>query len=139
MQHDVTAMNEIDKLAWILLRDARLLGARSRGKSAFYLPGGKREPGESDEAALLREIREELSIDLVPGTLRYVHTFTAQADGKPEGTLVKLTCYEADFRGEPAPAAEIEELRWLRHADFERASLVTKLVLDWLKAKGSIE
>jgi 8-oxo-dGTP diphosphatase len=132
-------MSEIDKLAWIHIRDKRLLGARSRGKSTYYLPGGKRELGESDEAALIREIKEELSVDLVPGSLRYVETFEAQADGKPGGTLVKLTCYQADFRGEPAPAAEIEELRWLSHADVASASPVTKLILDWLQANGSIE
>src|SRR5262245_9960068 len=101
-------MSEIDKLAWIHIRDRRLLGARSRGRSTYYVPGGKRERGESDEAALIREIKEELSVDLVPGSLRYVETFKAQADGKPEGTFVKLTCYQADFRGEPTPAAEIE-------------------------------
>ncbi|APR78882.1 NTP pyrophosphohydrolase including oxidative damage repair enzyme [Minicystis rosea] len=138
-RHEIRTMNEIDKLAWIHIRDKRLLGARSRGKSTYYLPGGKREPGESDEAALTREIKEELSIDLVPGSLRYIHTFRAQADGKPEGTQVKMTCYEADFRGEPVPAAEIEELRWLSHADVVRASAVTKIILDWLAANGSIE
>ncbi|MFT3765817.1 MAG: NUDIX domain-containing protein [Minicystis sp.] len=132
-------MSEIDKLAWIHVRDRRLLGARSRGKSTYYLPGGKREPGESDEAALIREINEELSIDLVPGSLRYVETFKAQADGKPEGTLAKLTCYHADFRGEPTPSAEIEELRWLSHADVVRASPVTRLILGWLLANGSID
>lgn len=131
-------MSEIDKVALIHLRDGRLLGARSRGKAAYYLPGGKREPGESDEAALTREIREELAIELVPGSLRHVQTFKAQADGKPDGVLVKLTCYRADFSGEPTPAAEIEELRWLSHADVASASPVTVLVLDWLKANGSI-
>ncbi|WP_230406062.1 NUDIX hydrolase, partial [Plesiomonas shigelloides] len=83
----------IDKLAWILIRDGKLLTVRSKGKSLFYLPGGKREAGESDEQALLREIKEELDVDLIPETIKYIGTFEAQADGKSEGVTVKLTCY----------------------------------------------
>ncbi|MFI5563818.1 hypothetical protein ACIA2T_31425 [Amycolatopsis japonica] len=49
---------EIDSLAWIHVRDRRLLSVRTEGKAKFYLPGGKREPGEGDVAGLCREIRE---------------------------------------------------------------------------------
>src|SRR4051812_42213179 len=100
---------EIDKLAWLHVRDRRILAARSRGKDAYYLPGGKREPGESDEEALIREIREELAVDLVPETLALAGTFKAQADGKPEGTIVRMTCYRAEFQGEIRASAEVEE------------------------------
>jgi 8-oxo-dGTP diphosphatase len=47
---------EIDKLAWLRIKDKQVLGARSKGKDAYYIPGGKREPGESDEEALIREV-----------------------------------------------------------------------------------
>ncbi|WP_308287346.1 NUDIX domain-containing protein [Actinomadura parmotrematis] len=40
----------------------RVLSTRSRGKDVWYLPGGKREAGESDERTLLREIAEELAV-----------------------------------------------------------------------------
>ena len=49
----------IDKVAWLHLEDARILSTRSRGKETYYLPGGKREPGETDEQRLRREIAEE--------------------------------------------------------------------------------
>ncbi|AKV04172.1 NTP pyrophosphohydrolase [Labilithrix luteola] len=129
----------IDKLAWLCIENRKVLGARSRGKELFYLPGGKREAGESDEAALLREIREELSVDLVAGSLRHVHDFQAQADGKPQGTLVKMTCYRADFRGTITPAAEIEEVAWLGLADASRMSLVTRIIVDWLAANDLVD
>lgn len=130
---------EIDKLAWLHIRGGRLLCARSRGKVTWYLPGGKREPGESDGDALVREIREELSIDLLPETMAHVGVFVAQADAKPQGTMVRLTCYRAEFRGQMAPAAEIEEVRWVGHQDRDGCSLATRLVLDWLKERGMIE
>lgn len=129
---------EIDKLAWLYLQDQQLLGARSQGKAIYYIPGGKREAGESDEVALSRELKEELSIDLIPATITYVATFTAQADGKPAGMMVKLTCYQAEFQGAITASAEIAEVRWLRHQDQATCSPVTQLVLDWLKEKGMI-
>ena len=36
----------------------------------FYIPGGKREGAESDLQTLLREIREELAVTLIPETVR---------------------------------------------------------------------
>lgn len=129
----------IDKLAWLHINHKKLLCARSRGKSAWYLPGGKREPGESDADALAREIREELSIEILPETIAPVGVFEAQADAKPPGTMVRLTCYRAEFRGQIAPAAEIEEVRWIGHQNLDRCSPATKLVLGWLKERGIIE
>lgn len=136
---EIDVTTEIDKLAWFYIKDKQLLAARSKGKDAFYIPGGKREPGESDEAALIREIKEELSIDLIPETIRYLHTFQAQAHGKPLGTMVKMTCYEADFDGKVTIDSEIEELCWIRHGDHEKCSPVVVLILDWLLDKGLIE
>ncbi len=49
-----------------------LLAQRPEGKSMAGLwefPGGKVEPGERPEAALIRELREELSIEVRPKCL----------------------------------------------------------------------
>jgi 8-oxo-dGTP diphosphatase len=132
-------VQEIDKLAWLYVKDKQILSARSKDKDTYYLPGGKREPGENDEAALLREVQEELSVDIIPETIEYVETFRAQADGKPEGTIVRMTCYQAKFRGEITPSAEIEEVIWIRFKDKEKCSPVVKIILDWLKDREMIE
>lgn len=52
------------------VENGRVLGTRSRGKEAFYLPGDKREDGESDETCLRREFLEDLNVSLKPETLR---------------------------------------------------------------------
>ena len=131
--------NVIDKLAWLHIVDRRLLMARSRGRSLCYLPGGKREPGESDAQALQREIREELTVDLCADTLQPVGVFRAQADGQAEGVEVALSCYRGEYRGTLAAAAEIEALVWLRHADRELCSPAGQLVLDWARRQDLID
>ena len=130
---------EIDKLALLCInKDNHLLLARSKGKENYYLPGGKRELGETDQAALTREIHEELSVNLVPDTIKYLKTFSAQADDKPEGTLVKMTCYTAEFTGAVQANAEIEEVIWANQQNNVPCSQVTLLILDWLKSEGMI-
>lgn len=129
----------IDKLALLHVRDRRLLCARTRGNPVWYLPGGKREPGECDEAALAREVGEELAIGLVSGSLAFAGEFSAQADGRPEGTIVRSRCYFAALDGIPSAAAEIEELAWMQHRDGARCSTTARLVLDHLLAAGLID
>ncbi|MEM7363691.1 MAG: NUDIX domain-containing protein [Pseudomonadota bacterium] len=128
----------IDKLAWIQIVDGQILITRSIGKDVYYIPGGKREPGESDLEALKREVREELSVCLVDETIEYLGTFEAQAHGKSEGTMVVMTCYTGDYAGTLAPSSEIEEMAWFTHQDRDRSSPVDKIIFDWLLAQDLI-
>lgn len=132
------AMATIDKLAWVRVEGRRVLSARSRGKDVYFLPGGKREPGESDEEALIREVREELSVALNSDTLRPLHVFEAQAHGQPEGVVVRMTCFTGEYEGELRPAAEIEEVAWLSYADRPRVSLVGQIIFDWLHGRDLV-
>lgn len=128
----------IDKLAWIYIQSKRILSTRSQGKDTYYIPGGKREAGETDQQALRREIKEELDIDLLEETIQFFGQFEAQAHGKPQGTLVRMSCYTAEFTGTIRAASEIEEAIWLQYADKEKTSLVDHLIFDFLKEKGLI-
>ena len=127
--------NPIDKIAWLHLRDGRVLSTRSRGKERYYFPGGKREPGETDQQTLLREIKEELTVDLAPASLRYAGTFEAPAHGHPTGVLVRMACYYAAYAGTIQPAAEIEEVAWLSYRHRPQVSAVDQLIFDWLRAQ----
>jgi len=129
----------IDKLAWIYIRNKKILSTRSKDKDTYYIPGGKRDKEESDQEALTREIKEELSIDLIPKTIEYVGTFEAQAHGKPKGTIVRMTCYKGDFSGKIAADNEIDEIVWLAHEGRKKSSPVDKIILDYLKEKNLID
>lgn len=132
-------MKPIDKIAWVHIQDRKVLYARSRGADLFYNPGGKREGNESDEEALIREIREELSVELVPDTIRYLETFTAQAANKPEGVLVQIKCYGGDYQGVLNPANEIEEVAWFTSGDMHRTSATGQRILQWLREHELID
>jgi len=129
----------IDKIALIKIKDGKVLSTKSRGKNKYYFPGGKREVGETDEQTLIREIREELSVEIIPNSYKYIGTFKAQSDGMKDGILVKMTCYSADFNGVLKPNNEIEEIKWLNYADINTVSAVDKIIFDFLKNKGELE
>ena len=129
----------IDKLAWIYLKDRKVLSTRSKNKDTYYIPGGKRDGNETDGQVLVREIKEELSIDIIPESIKPFGVFEAQAHGKPEGTIVRMTCYTADFNGELKPDCEIDEIVWLTYEEWKKSSPVDKLILDDLKEKNLID
>lgn len=129
----------IDKLAYIHLKDRKILSSRSKGKDTWYIPGGKRDGDETDQEALVREVKEELDVELLPETIKLYGVFEAQAHGKPEGTIVRMTCYSADFAGNMHPTSEVEEIKFLQYADKAISSPVDKLIFDDLKSKDLID
>lgn len=133
-------MKEIDKIAFIYLKDGKILSTLSKGKDTYYIPGGKREGSETDEETLIRECKEELTIDILKDTIKYYGTFEAQAHGKREGILVKMTCYIAEFKGNLKPSSEIEEIKWLDYSNLNvEISPVDKLIFKDLHDKKLID
>ena len=103
----------INKVGLALIRNERLLLARNRGAAVFQIPGGKVEPQDTDDvSALVREIREELGLELQRDALDFLGEFSADAAGKP-GRIVTVKLYRAEVTDDPAPHSEIEELFWL--------------------------
>lgn len=96
--------------AAILDDRGRLLAARRKEPPAlaggWELPGGKVEPGESDEAALVRECREELGILVEP--LRRLG-----GDWPMSGNAVLRVWTARVVDGIPQPLEDHSELRWL--------------------------
>jgi len=109
----------IDKIAWLHLHNGSILSTRSRGKDCYYLPGGKREGHETDAQTLIREIREELTVELDLASLVFAGVFEAHAHGHAADVVVRMSCYYANYTGHLQPASEIEEVVWLRYAHKE--------------------
>ena len=115
----------IDTVAWVHLKNGRILCARPRGKDIFYIPGGKREGAETDLQTLLREIAEELAVALLPETVRHVATY--------EADQVRMSCYTGDYQGTLTASGEIDELAWFCYADRSRVPPVDQLLFDDLQ------
>ncbi|HIT76560.1 MAG TPA: (deoxy)nucleoside triphosphate pyrophosphohydrolase [Candidatus Avipropionibacterium avicola] len=95
----------------VVVRDGRVLAAR-RGPAmslpgTWEFPGGKIEPGEGPEQALVREMREELLCTVEIGA--HVATTTHAYDF---GTVTLTTFLARVVAGEPQPT-EHSAVRWL--------------------------
>jgi 8-oxo-dGTP diphosphatase len=102
-------------VAAVIVRDGRVLVSRRPAGTAlgglWEFPGGKIEAGETDRAALARELREELGIDVRPGPLWGIlrHRY-------PEREVVLRFRFAEIASGEPRPL-EVDEVRWVAAAD----------------------
>lgn len=92
--------------------EGKALLVRKRGTSAFMQPGGKRDLGEDDHAALAREIDEELGCKIVADSVRRLGEFVCPAANEP-GRDVKAVVYAVEVTGRITPAAEIDEIIWV--------------------------
>lgn len=102
-----------------VIRAGRVLAALRPGPDGGWeFPGGKVEPGETDEQAAVRELREELALEIKPGA--------SLGPGQPIGEHYLLRVYAAALlSGEPV-LHEHSAIRWVEAAELAE--------LDWLPA-----
>ncbi len=99
--------------------DAFLLTRRLKGThlaGTWEFPGGKCEDEETLEACLVRELREELAVDIHVGRELLVtrHRY-------PERT-VELHFFETELGGEPIPQLG-QQMRWVPRSELGRLPL----------------
>lgn len=103
-------MKHIEVVAAIIEKEGRIF-ATQRGygdyKDWWEFPGGKIEPGESQEHALVREIQEELKADISVGE----HLCTVEYD-YPEFHL-RMHCYICKLLSREVTLVEHEAAKWL--------------------------
>lgn len=104
--------SDIDISGVLFVNDGRVLVLRKRGASRFTLPGGKRETGESAVEAALREMGEEIGLDLRAEDLKHLGTVEGPAANEM-GVTVRSTVFLCETVVPSAAYAEIEQMRWI--------------------------
>jgi 8-oxo-dGTP diphosphatase len=107
-----------------------ILRGHEPAKGLWSIPGGRIEPGESDEQAVVREVREETGLEVTSGRLLGAAEIPGLA-----GSVVVIRDYEA-FVAPIPPGAETatatagddaDDVRWVSDAE-----------ADAMQARGEI-
>ena len=127
--------------AVILDRDRVLLVQRGQEplKGEWSLPGGAIEIGETLEAALAREVREETSLDVVVGpVVEVLDSIRRDAGGRVEYHYVIID-YACRVRGGTPTAAargtDAADVRWVPVGELERYGVTSTAIAVIRKAR----
>lgn len=131
--------NLLDVVALILVRDEKILVAQRPAMDRLALkwefPGGKIEKGETPEEALIREIREELEVDIK------ISSYFMTVEHLEPPVPLRLYAYFAELQsGEPLQK-EHQQIQWIPYKelltlDFAPADIpIAQNLIRYLKNK----
>ncbi len=121
-------MKTVKLVAAIITQDNKIF-ATQRGygeyKDGWEFPGGKVEPGETPQEALVREIKEELDADIVVGD------FLTTVEYDYPTFHLSMDCFWAKL-------VEGSEMRLLEHEAAKWLSLDSLDEVEWLPADKTV-
>ncbi len=116
----------------------RLLVVRKKNTHKYMLPGGKIDAGETPIEALLRELQEEVNLQIPPALAHFIQTYEAPAANEP-GYFIRSNLFMVLLPElmEIEPNSEIAEAIWITPKECDNynfAPLMTSFVIPtWLE------
>ena len=114
-------MRTIEVVAGVI-RDGEKFFATQRGygefKDGWEFPGGKLEPGETPEEALVRELKEELAIDIL------VKDFICTVEYDYPKFHLTMHCFYCEIQRGTPQLLEHENAKWLSLAELNSVNFL---------------
>ncbi len=111
-------MPDIHVSAAVIVDEAgRVLVVRKQGTSMFMQPGGKPEAGESAAQTLIRELHEELGLELDEADLQPLGSFVSAAANEPGHRVIAEAFATSVDPQAVTVQAELAELCWITPDD----------------------
>ena len=116
-------MKELKVVAAIIQKENKILATR-RGYGEFInmweFPGGKIEPGESKETALIREIKEELNVEI------NIDKFALDIEYQYPNFYLFMSCFMCSIKEGSIELLEHNDAKWITKEELD--------TLNWLPA-----
>jgi 8-oxo-dGTP diphosphatase len=115
-----------------------ILRGHEPGKGLWSIPGGRIEPGETDEEAVVREVREETGLEVTCGRL----LGSVDRPG-PAGAIIEIRDYDAVVvSGDLAAGDDAADARWVlptEIAALDTSGQLTPGLLAALRSWGAFD
>lgn len=106
---------------------------RVRDNELWYLPGGTIEDGETPVDTLIREIAEELNVEIQESTVEADRVVVGPALGRVGE--VELNCFRARWVGDVRATAEVTEVAYLEFDRTEKMAPAVRLLVEQLQGR----
>ena len=125
-------MKTLNVVAAIIHKDNKIL-ATKRGYGEFInqweFPGGKIEENETKEEALIREIKEELNVEIE------ITNFALDLEYQYPTFYLKMSCYDCTIKSGTPKLLEHNDARWLSRDELDDVNWIPADIaaVDYLK------
>jgi mutator protein MutT len=97
----------------VIIQNKKVLVERSKGKNFFIPPGGRLERGETPKQSLIRELKEELQIEVSESDLIEFESYFKKAGGQEDYDVKMDLFIVKNWNGEIKSDSEVEEILWI--------------------------